>query len=53
MSSAERAVMPVPRPPEEIAAAMVDFVHDEELAGRVMVMWPGERPRLLGPALRL
>jgi NAD(P)-dependent dehydrogenase (short-subunit alcohol dehydrogenase family) len=53
MTSAERAAMPVPRPPEEIAAAVVDLVHDEDLAGRVMVMWPGERPRLLDPALRL
>jgi NAD(P)-dependent dehydrogenase (short-subunit alcohol dehydrogenase family) len=53
MTAAERAVAPAPRPPEDIAAAVVELVLDDDPAGRVMVMWPGERPRLLGPALRL
>jgi NAD(P)-dependent dehydrogenase (short-subunit alcohol dehydrogenase family) len=53
MTPAERAAAPTPRPPEEIAAAVVDFVRDEDHSGRVMVMWPGESPRLLDPQLRL
>jgi NAD(P)-dependent dehydrogenase (short-subunit alcohol dehydrogenase family) len=51
MTPAQRAAAPVPRPPEEIAAAVVDFVRDDHLAGRVMMMWPGEPGRLLDPAL--
>jgi hypothetical protein len=38
--------------PEEIAAAVVDFIRDEEHSGRVMIMWPGEPPRLLDPQIR-
>jgi len=49
----ERAAMPAPRPPWEIAHAAVGFVRNEALAGRVMVMCPGEPARLLGPGLRL
>src|SRR5215204_4960831 len=47
MTPAQRAAMPAPRPSEEIAGAVVEFIRDENLAGRVMVMWPGEPPRLL------
>ena len=53
MAPAERAAAPRPRPPEEIAAAVADFIRDESHSGRVMVMWPGEPPRLLDPGLRL
>jgi hypothetical protein len=35
------------------AGAVVEFIRDENLAGRVMVMWPGEPSRLLDPDLRL
>jgi hypothetical protein len=44
---------PAQRPPEEIAGAVVEFIRDENLAGRVMVVWPGEPSRLLDPDLRL
>jgi NAD(P)-dependent dehydrogenase (short-subunit alcohol dehydrogenase family) len=47
MTPAERAAAPVPRPPEEIADVVVDLVEDDTLAGRVMVLWPGQPPRLL------
>ena len=53
MAPAERAAAPTPRPPEEIAVAVVEFVRDEDHAGRVMVMWPGEPPHLLDQGLRL
>jgi NAD(P)-dependent dehydrogenase (short-subunit alcohol dehydrogenase family) len=53
MTRAERAGTPAPRPPEEVAGAVVEFVRDEDLAGRVMVMWPGEPARLLDPELRV
>jgi len=33
--------------PDEVAAATVELVRDEELAGRTMVLWCGEAPRLL------
>ncbi|MFL5990841.1 MAG: hypothetical protein ACJ73W_02475 [Rubrobacteraceae bacterium] len=39
------------RPPEEIAGAVVEFIRDENLAGRVM--WPGKPSHLLDPDLRL
>jgi NAD(P)-dependent dehydrogenase (short-subunit alcohol dehydrogenase family) len=53
MTPAERAATPAPCLPEEVAEAVVEFVRDEHLAGRVMVMWPGEPARLLDPTLRL
>jgi NAD(P)-dependent dehydrogenase (short-subunit alcohol dehydrogenase family) len=53
MTPEQRAATPAPRPPEEIADAVVEFVRDEDLAGRVIVMWPGEPARLLDPDLRL
>ena len=52
MTPAQRAAMPAPRPPEEIAGVVVEFIRrDENLAGRVM--GPGETSRLLDPDLRL
>ena len=53
MTPAERAAAPTPRSPEEVADAVVEFVRDDDLAGRVMVMWPGEPARLLDPDLHL
>jgi NAD(P)-dependent dehydrogenase (short-subunit alcohol dehydrogenase family) len=53
MTPAQRGATPAPIPPEQIADAVVEFVADEDLAGRIMVMWPGEPARLLDPALRL
>jgi NAD(P)-dependent dehydrogenase (short-subunit alcohol dehydrogenase family) len=53
MTPAERAGTPAPHPPEEVAGAVVEFVRDEDLAGRVMVMRPGEPARLLDPELRV
>jgi NAD(P)-dependent dehydrogenase (short-subunit alcohol dehydrogenase family) len=53
MTPGERTAMPTPRPPREIADAVVEFVTNEALTGQVMVMWPGEPARLLDPRLRL
>jgi NAD(P)-dependent dehydrogenase (short-subunit alcohol dehydrogenase family) len=53
MTPEQRAAAPVPRPPEEIAEAVAALARDEALSGRVLVMWPGEPPRLLDPELRL
>ena len=53
MTPEQQAAAPVPRPPEEIADAVAALVRDEALSGRVLVMWPGEPPRLLDPELRL
>src|ERR687893_630538 len=52
MTPALRAATPESLPPEEVADAVLGFVRDENLAGRVMVMWPGEPARLLDPDLR-
>jgi NAD(P)-dependent dehydrogenase (short-subunit alcohol dehydrogenase family) len=53
MTPALRAATPAPLPPEEVAGAVVQLVRDEDLTGRVLVMWPGEPARLLDPELRL
>jgi NAD(P)-dependent dehydrogenase (short-subunit alcohol dehydrogenase family) len=53
MTPSERAATPAPRPPEEVADAVVDCIRDERLTGRALVMWPGEPARLLDPELRL
>jgi NAD(P)-dependent dehydrogenase (short-subunit alcohol dehydrogenase family) len=48
MSSEERAVVPdVLTAPEEIADAVLRFVEDENMAGRIMIWWTGEKPRLV------
>jgi NAD(P)-dependent dehydrogenase (short-subunit alcohol dehydrogenase family) len=33
--------------PAEVAAAVIDLVHDDSLAGRTVALWCGEAPRLL------
>jgi NAD(P)-dependent dehydrogenase (short-subunit alcohol dehydrogenase family) len=53
MTASERAATPAPRPPEEVADAVVECLRDDALTGRVMVLWPGEPARLLDPELRL
>jgi NAD(P)-dependent dehydrogenase (short-subunit alcohol dehydrogenase family) len=48
MSPEERADVPDElTPPEEIAAAVARFVEDEAMAGRVLLWWTSEEPRLI------
>jgi NAD(P)-dependent dehydrogenase (short-subunit alcohol dehydrogenase family) len=48
MTPEERAEVPAElTPPEDIAAAVVRFVEDESMAGRIMIWWTGEEPRLV------
>ncbi len=48
MSPDERAGVPDElTPPEDIADAVARFVDDETMAGRVLLWWSGEEPRLL------
>jgi NAD(P)-dependent dehydrogenase (short-subunit alcohol dehydrogenase family) len=48
MSPEERAQVPDElTPPEGIADAVARFVEDETMAGRVLLWWSGEEPRLL------
>ena len=50
MTPAERAAAPVPLPPHAVPDAVMAFVRDDALTGRVMVLRPGVAPRLLHPA---
>ncbi len=47
MPAAERDATPPLIPPEDVAAAVTDFVVDDSLSGRVAVLEGGERRRLL------
>jgi NAD(P)-dependent dehydrogenase (short-subunit alcohol dehydrogenase family) len=48
MTPEERAEVPDElTPPEEIASAVVRFVEDETMAGRIMIWWTGEEPSLV------
>jgi NAD(P)-dependent dehydrogenase (short-subunit alcohol dehydrogenase family) len=48
MTPEERAEVPEElTPPEEIADAVARFVEDDSAAGRVLVWWTGEPPRLV------
>jgi hypothetical protein len=48
MTPEERAEVPAElTPPEEIADAVARFVEDDSAAGRVLVWWAGEPPRLV------
>jgi NAD(P)-dependent dehydrogenase (short-subunit alcohol dehydrogenase family) len=48
MSPEERAGVPAElTPPADIAEAVVRFVEDDTHAGRVLIWWSGEEPRLL------
>jgi len=33
--------------PDEVAAGVIELIRDDGLAGRTLVMWCGEEPRLL------
>lgn len=52
MTPEERAQVPTLLQPEEVADAVVALIRDEDLAGRVMVMWCQEPPRLFDPERR-
>jgi NAD(P)-dependent dehydrogenase (short-subunit alcohol dehydrogenase family) len=53
MSPEERAQVPERlNLPEEIADAVIEFVRDDDLAGRVMVCWCGEPRQLIDPDQR-
>ena len=47
MTPEERSGVPRLLQPSEVAAAVVDLMQDDALAGRVLVMWCGEEPYLL------
>jgi NAD(P)-dependent dehydrogenase (short-subunit alcohol dehydrogenase family) len=47
MTPAERAAAPEPVPMEDVAEAVLTFIRDDALAGRVMVLRGGVPPRLL------
>jgi NAD(P)-dependent dehydrogenase (short-subunit alcohol dehydrogenase family) len=49
MTPEQRDAAPAPIAMEDVAAAVVAFVRDDALAGRVMVLRGGEPPRLLDP----
>jgi NAD(P)-dependent dehydrogenase (short-subunit alcohol dehydrogenase family) len=50
MTERERAELPTPVPMDDVADAVVHFIRDDALAGRVLVLRGGEPPRLLGNA---
>jgi NAD(P)-dependent dehydrogenase (short-subunit alcohol dehydrogenase family) len=53
MPPEERALVPERlNEPEEIADAVVEFLRNDDLAGRVMVCWCGEPRRLMDPDRR-
>jgi NAD(P)-dependent dehydrogenase (short-subunit alcohol dehydrogenase family) len=43
---AEQAQVPKLLQPDEVAGAVLQFLVDDGLAGRIMVMWCGQEPRL-------
>jgi NAD(P)-dependent dehydrogenase (short-subunit alcohol dehydrogenase family) len=47
LSAAERASTPPPIPLADVAAAVLELIHDDTLTGRALVMRRGEPPRLL------
>ncbi len=48
----ERTASPAPLAMDAVADAVVTLARDDRLAGRVMVLWGGEPPRLLDPERR-
>jgi NAD(P)-dependent dehydrogenase (short-subunit alcohol dehydrogenase family) len=52
MTAEERSAVPVLLQPEEVADAVVAFIQDDELAGRITVLWCEEPPRMLDPDRR-
>jgi NAD(P)-dependent dehydrogenase (short-subunit alcohol dehydrogenase family) len=49
MTAQERAATPPPLPLEDVAGAVLELIRDDELSGRVMVLWRDAPPRLLAP----
>jgi NAD(P)-dependent dehydrogenase (short-subunit alcohol dehydrogenase family) len=49
MTAEERAATPPPLPLGDVAGAVLELVRDDELSGRVMVLWRDAPPRLLAP----
>jgi NAD(P)-dependent dehydrogenase (short-subunit alcohol dehydrogenase family) len=47
LTEAERATPPAPIPLADVAAAVLDLIRDDTLAGRALVLWRGQAPRLL------
>ena len=47
MTDAERAAAPIPIPMDDVADAVIRFIEDDSLEGRVIVLAGGEPPRLL------
>jgi NAD(P)-dependent dehydrogenase (short-subunit alcohol dehydrogenase family) len=47
LTDEERASKPPPIPLGDVAAAVLELIRDDTLAGRALVMWRGEAPRLL------
>jgi NAD(P)-dependent dehydrogenase (short-subunit alcohol dehydrogenase family) len=47
MTASERAELPTPLPMEDVAAAVLELVRDDALAGRVVVLRGGEPPHLI------
>jgi NAD(P)-dependent dehydrogenase (short-subunit alcohol dehydrogenase family) len=47
-----RAEVPTPIPMEEVSDAIIRFVREDHLAGRVLILRGGEAPRFLDPAPR-
>ena len=46
VTAEERATTPPPIPLETVAAAVIRLIRDDTLAGRALVLWRGETPRL-------
>lgn len=49
MSHGQRSLAPQPIPLDVLTDAVVEFVRNDDLAGRVMVLRPGQPAELLGP----
>jgi 3-oxoacyl-[acyl-carrier protein] reductase len=49
MNDQARAAAPAQVELSEIADAMVRFIEDDQLSGRVSVLWGGEPARLINP----
>ena len=47
MTPDQRSAIPELLQPSEVASSIVDFVEDDAMSGRVLVMWCGEEPYLL------
>jgi len=46
VTEGERATTPPPVPLATVASAVIRLIRDDSLAGRALVLWRGEQPRL-------